>query len=76
MKELKLQFILLSVQQGVQLHYYWFGTVPKVMINSEIETPGEKKSQRSVKILWEKQTNKQAKTKKQLAETTIEHNFL
>lgn len=67
MKELKLQFILLSAQQAVQLHYYWSGTDCNVIINSEIKIP-EKKSALSKNIPGEK--------KEQVAETTIEHNFL
>lgn len=37
MKKLKLQFILLSSQQAVQLHYYCSGR--DCNVNSEIKTP-------------------------------------
>lgn len=62
MKELKLQFILLSAQQA-ELHYYWFGTDYDVLINCEIKTPEKK-----ISIQYKYSGGK----KEQLAE----HNFL
>lgn len=54
-KRLKLQFILLSAQQAVQRHYFWSGTDPNVIINSEIKNP-EKKSVLSKNDLGQKRT--------------------